>query len=496
MSNLTKNRFRGCLLSVGLVALISALGEFVRRYVDPTNLVMLYLLGVIISASLWGREPSIVAATISVVAFDFLFVPPKLTLSVADTQYLLTFAGLLAVGLVISELTSKMREKAIEARSREAQTTALYNLSRDLAGTLSLDKAINIILLHIKNILSCDLAIYLWESESVRSWHSALPAPEDEPEKAAIRQILSGKGPNGIKTDQFSKSNIQYIPLTMGGRNIGVLSYYLPEKACGLTTEKKKLLEAMANQAALTIERIKLLDENRQIELLHEKEKLQSALLHSISHDLRTPLVSITGSLSSLLQKKKRLAPMIKRELIETAYEESVRMNRLVGHLLDMARIEAGALQVHFRPCDLREIVGVALDELKEDLGSRRIKIEISKEIGDVPLDFFLMTKVITNLIDNAAKFSPPEAPIEITAGVVDGHLQIKVKDEGYGIPAGDLERVFNKFFRVERSQPIRGTGLGLSICRGLVELQGGRIWLERNEDIGTTAIIEIPLKE
>jgi len=473
---------------------MSFLGEFVRRYLDPTNLVMLYLLAVIISANLWGRGPSIATAVVSVLVFDFLFVPPRFTFTVADTQYILTFVGLLIVGIVISELASKMRERAIEARSREAQTTALYNLSKDLAGTLSLEEALRVILFHMKKILGCDLSIHLQEGESVRLWSSRPGGPEDEYDKMAVRRVLFGERAGGGKTGQFSESNVCYAPLRTSRKTIGVLSYGLPEKIRELSPEKKKLLDAISNQAALAIERIKLLEENRQIELLHEKEKLQTALLSSISHDLRTPLVSITGSLSSLLQEKKKLNPSIEQELIETAYEESVRMNRLVGHLLDMAQIEAGALKVHLRPCDIREIIGVSLEELKEKLKAHFVRIEISKEVGDVPMDFFLMTKVMANVIDNAAKYSPQHTPIDLTARIENARLQIRVRDQGYGIPREDLERVFNKFFRVERSQNFQGTGLGLSICRGIVELHDGRIWMESIENRGTTVIIEIPL--
>lgn len=483
------------MLSLGVVALMSFLGEFVQRYLDPTNLVMLYLLAVIISANLWGRGPSIATAVVSVLVFDFLFVPPRFTFTVADTQYILTFVGLLIVGIVISELASKMRERAIEARSREAQTMALYNLNKDLAGALFLGEALQVILSHMKKILGCDISIHLQEGESVRSWSSHPNGHKDESDKMAIRRVLFGDRAGGGNTGQFSELNVCHAPLRTSRKIIGVLSYGFPENARELNPEKKKLLDAMSNQAALAIERIKLLEENRQIELLHEKEKLQAALLSSISHDLRTPLVSITGSLSSLLYKKK-LNPSIKQELLDTAYEESVRMNRLVGHLLDMAQIEAGALEVHMRLCDIREIIEVSLEELKEKLNAHPVRIEISKEVGDVLLDFFWMTKVITNVIDNAAKFSPQHMPIDLTARIENAHLQIRVRDQGCGIPSEDLGRVFTKFFRVERSQNIQGTGLGLSICRGIVELHGGRIWLESIENRGTTVIIDLPLSK
>ncbi|MCX7975047.1 MAG: DUF4118 domain-containing protein [Candidatus Aminicenantes bacterium] len=494
MPKLIVSKYRSYLISLGLVAFMSLIGEFVQRYFDLTNLVMLYLLAVIISANRYGRGPSIVTAVISVIAFDFLFVPPRFTLTVADTQYLLTFAGLLIVGIVISELASKMRARAIEARNREIQTVALYDLSRDLSGTLSLEKAIQVILFHIKKILAFDLTIYLQEGESVKFWNSGPPRPENEQKKIVAKQILSGERASGNLAGQFSELNVRYVPMRASGKTIGVLSFDLEENQ-ELSPEKVRMLEAISNQAALAIERLRLLEENRQIELLHEKERLQSAVLSSISHDLKTPLVSITGSLGTLLQKNRKLSSSARQELIETAYEESVRMARFVDHLLDMARLEAGALKVNYQSCDLQEVIGVALEELKEKLIGRQVRVNLPKDMDEVSVDFFLLTKVMVNLIDNAAKYSLSNTPIEITARAETGHLQIRVTDHGYGIPARDLERVFDKFYRVAKTQNIHGTGLGLTICRGIVELHGGRMWVESQENMGTTVIIDIPIK-
>lgn len=331
---------------------MSLLGEFIQRHLEPTNLVMLYLLAVVVAASLWGRGTAIFTSIIGVLAFDFLFIPPRLTFTVASAQYILTFIGLFIVGLVISELTTKTRERAMEANRRQAQ-----------------------------------------------------------------------------------------------------------------------------------------------IELLKTKEKLQTAILNSISHDLRTPLVSISGALSSILGNGKHLDKDAEIELIKTAYNESSRLNRIVGNLLDMTRIEAGALNISSHLCEIREVLGVSLEELKQDLEDRNIHIDIPKDLPDIPIDFSLITKVLTNLIDNAVKYSPPNSSIYISAKRAEANLHIAISDEGFGIPQKDLPNVFNKFYRVERRQKSQGTGLGLSICKGIVEAHNGKIRIDSIENKGTTVTIELPLQ-
>lgn len=340
-------------LSLAFVALASGIGLWVHRELEPTNLVMVYLLAVVLTAAFLGRGPAILASFLSVLAFDVLFVPPKFSITVYDAQYLVTFAGLLIVGLVISELTSRIREKTIRDLERE-----------------------------------------------------------------------------------------------------------------------------------------------RNIELMKEKEKLQTALLSSISHDLRTPLVSITGALSSLSQDVSSFDPEARKDLIDAAYEETVRFNRLVGNLLDMARVEAGALRVHSKLCDLRDLIGSALHQLDDRLEKRQVQILIPKEMPEIPADFTLLMRVFVNLIDNAVKYSPSDSPIRVSAKLAGDWVRIGVKDEGFGVPKEDLKRIFGKFYRAVKPRQITGTGLGLSICKGIVEAHGGEIWAENNPDKGATFVVSLPLAE
>ena len=225
-----------------------------------------------------------------------------------------------------------------------------------------------------------------------------------------------------------------------------------------------------------------------------ETEKLQTALLNSISHDLRTPLVSITGALSTLLENSSTLSEETRKDLLENAHEESEHLNRLVGNLLDMTRVEAGTLKVNSKPVELRDVIGSALQQLKEKTEKREVRIVIAHELPEIPMDFTLMMRVFINLIDNALKYSPPDTAVDITAKKVEDKAVIEIKDRGFGVPSEDLKRIFDKFFRAVKPRKITGTGLGLSICKGIVEAHKGTIRAENNADMGATFSVTLPI--
>ncbi len=442
------------LLSVLLVLAamaISALIGYEGFDISPTNLVMVYLLAVVLAAMYLGRGPAILASILSVLVFDYFFVPPRLTLSVEDTEYLLTFAGLLLVGIVISYLTASAREQAEAASQREAETAALYALSRDLAAADGLEAVLHAIRTHFEQTFGCAAVLHLGENQLPRSFL-----------------------------------------LQTANRQVGALETALTET--DLSPELQRLLEAFTSQAAQAIERIQLTEQARQIKLLQAAEKLQNALLDSISHDLRTPLVSITGALSTLEQDE-LLDEVARQSLVETAREEADRLNRLVGNLLDMTRLESGALQVKREACDAQDLIGVALGQMESRLAARQIRVEVAPGIPPVSVDFVLIVHVLVNLLDNALKYSPENSPLEIQASLAEQTVQIAVLDRGTGIPSEDLGHIFDKFFRVQRSKPMTGTGLGLAICKGIVEAHGGRIWATLRAGGGTSIIFELPLE-
>jgi two-component system sensor histidine kinase KdpD len=254
------------------------------------------------------------------------------------------------------------------------------------------------------------------------------------------------------------------------------------------------LLDSLANQVALAIERARLVEQAHRAELMEITEKLQAALLNSISHDLRTPLVTITGALSSLSDEATFMNEEARRSLVQTAREEADRLNRLVGNLLDMTRLEAGALRLNLEPCDIQDVIGAALAECETVLGKRKVDADIASELPLIPMDFVLIQRVLVNVIDNALKYSPPDSAIEIQAAPSNAFVEISIGDRGMGIPTADLARIFDKFYRVHHPGSVSGTGLGLSICKGIVEAHGGFIGAENRQGGGTLITVALPL--
>jgi two-component system sensor histidine kinase KdpD len=459
---------------------------------NPANLVMFYLLAVVIVALRLGYGPSVVAAIASVVAFNFFFVPPQYTFHVAEAQYLLTFLGLFIVGMVIASLTSRTRSQTEAARRREQETGQLYSLSRELSATVEQDVIVNRIVNHAQQTFQCESALYLPISGTLQNIaHSkGFRAEQDELATANWAHEHGQSAGRGTKTTPSAAGH--YVPLTSAQRIIGVLALYVEHD---LSLQQQRLLDAFATQSALAIEAVQLGEEAQQAQLLREKEKLQTAVLNSISHDLRTPLVSITGTLSSLLDHDAHLDEHSQSELLVGAYAEAERLNRLVGNLLDMSRLEAGSMKLKRELYDLSEVIGVARSQLREQLGKRQIMINLPDDLPMIPVDLTLFAQVFVNLLDNAVKYSQPETPIEIRACRSNQCVQITIADHGIGIPADDLPHIFEKFYRASTADGQGGSGLGLSICQGIVEAHGGSIEVQNRQGGGACFQINLPLQ-
>jgi two-component system sensor histidine kinase KdpD len=482
------------LVSTSIVALVTILGFLIHGRLEPTNLTMLFLLAVVIVALQWGRGPAILAAALSVAAFDFFFVPPRFTMAVSDTQYLLTFAGLLVVGLVISALASRVREQVRAAHEREASTAALYALSRDLAAASGVPGIPEAVARHVTSVFGRHVAIFLPVGDTLDVAFQSGDFPLDTNERAVATWVFQHGEPAGRGTETLPGSSARYLPLKTAQGIRGVLGVRPADPGDpALSPEQRRLLEAFASQAALAIERAQLAAEARHVQVLQETERLQTALLNSISHDLRTPLASITGALSSLAQDGGSMDEPSRRELLDTAKDGAVRLNRLVGDLLDMTRLEGGALRLRKEPSDVQDLIGTALTQLGETISGRPIEIDIPPGLPFVPLDFVLISRVLVNLLDNAVKYSPPDSPITIRARAVGPNLEIEVADRGPGIPESDIPRLFDMFSRGRRSAH-GGVGLGLAICRGFVEAHAGEIRAENRPEGGLGIAFTIPL--
>jgi two-component system sensor histidine kinase KdpD len=490
------SRWPNYLWAVGLVALATAIGFLIGGRLAPTNLVMLYLLAVLIAAVYLGRGPSILASILGVLTFDFLFVEPYFTFVVSDTQYVITFIGLFLVGLVISALATRARQQADAAQQREAETAELYSLSRDLAAAGDLDAILQEMVKHIQRNFGRDTAVLLPERGRLLVRMVSADLELDEDELAVGDWVYRHGDPAGRHTNTLPSALLRYLPLKTARGIVGVLGVKGPEgSGRDLTPEQRRLMEAFANQAALAIERAQLVEQARRADVLQAAEQLQTALLNSISHDLRTPLVAITGALTSLDEQAEGLDDENRRSLVRTAREEAERLNRLVGNLLSMTRIESGAIRLHREPGDLQDAVGTALQQLGVRVGEHQVVIQVPDDFPLVPMDFTLIVQVIVNLLENAVKYSPGKAPIEVSAALANGAARLQVADRGIGIPPEDLTRIFDKFYRVQRPEHVGGTGLGLSISRGIVEAHGGAISASPRPGGGTVFSVDLPLE-
>jgi two-component system sensor histidine kinase KdpD len=457
-----------------------------------------YLLVVVIAALYLGRGPAILASIAGVLAFDFFFVPPQYAFTVYDTEYLVVFIALLAVGLIISYLTVRAREQAEAAQQRELDTSTLYGLSKDLSAAEGLQEIISAISNNVSQTFGRETVIFLPDAQGNGTLELASNPSNtrlDYNEYAVAVWSFQHGQTAGRGTETLTASTARYIPLQTPRGVVGVLGIKPKDESSHLTPDQRRLLETFATQAALAIERARLADQAQQAQLLQATERLQTALLNSISHDLRTPLVAITGALSSLAEAGSNMDAANRQNLLETALEEADRMNRLVGNLLNMTRLEAGALQVLKQPGDIQDAIGTALDNLGERVDTHKITVHVPEDIPLIPMDFVLIVQVLVNLIDNSLKYSPPQTTISIQVDLQDGEVTIRVSDQGVGIPASDLDRIFDKFYRVQQPENVSGTGLGLSISRGIVEAHGGRIRAENRPAGGATFSFSLPLE-
>lgn len=485
------------LWSLVMVALATGAGMLIGGRIEATNLVMVYLLAVVIAAVYLGRGPAIFASFLGVLTFDFLFVHPFYTFVVSDTEYIITFIGLFLVGVVISQLTARASEQAQAAREREAETAELYDLSRDLASSADVESILSVLQKHLEQTFSRTIAVLLPEGNHLVTRAVSNNMTLNDEELAVADWVYRHAEPAGRHTNTLPAAQLRYLPLKTSKRVVGVLGVGKPNTInTDLTSAQRRLMEAFANQGAQAIERALLEEQNRQIALLQSAEKLQNALLNSISHDLRTPLVAITGALSALDENFSELDENTRSALIENARGESERLNRLVGNLLNMTRIESGAIKLHLEPGDVQDLIGTAIEQLGKRADRNQIKVDVPASFPLVPMDFTLMVQVIVNLLENAIKYSPEDSLIEVIASSDGSKARLKVMDLGVGIPSDDLLRVFDKFYRVQRPENVSGTGLGLSISKGIVDAHGGQIHALNRKGSGTILEVELPLSQ
>jgi two-component system sensor histidine kinase KdpD len=417
---------------------------------------------------------------------------------VSDIRYVLTFAGMLVVGLVISTMASRLRQQADAAREREHRTAALYMLSRELSSLRATPELLHTALRRVADVFASRGVILLPDAAGrlALAAGEASVLGEAGHDQGVAQWVFDHAQPAGAGTPTLPAAGALFLPLLGASRAVGVLGIVPDEPGRVLTRDRFRLAETFASQVALSLERAQLAEHAERTHVLVESERTRSLLLSSVSHDLRTPLSIITGATSSLLADGAPLPEPLRRELVETIAEEAQRLNRLVGNLLDMTRLESGAMPVRKEWHSLEELVGSALGRLESRLQGREVAVRLSPGLPLVQLDEVLMEQVLFNLVENALKYTPAGGPIEIGATLGDGALRIEVADHGPGLPPGQEESVFEKFHRGRREGDPSGVGLGLSICRGIVEAHGGAISAGSREGGGALFRVTLPQPE
>ena len=480
--------------AVAVVVLTTLLCHAMFGRFDGSNLIMVYLLGVCFVAVRSGRGPSLLAACLSVAAFDFFFVPPYWTFAVSDTQYLLTFGVMLIVALLIGTLAVRVRDQAEAARRREQRTQVLYSVSREMAGLRTPEEIGRLTSRHVMEAVRGPAVLLLPGPD-----RTLVASPPDAPgiatdsRDASVAQWVFDHGQMaGQGTDTLPGASAMYLALRSGERILGVLALRADESLRPLSPDQLDLVEAVSAQAAAALHRARLAAEGEEARVTAERERLRSTLLSSVSHDLRTPLAAITGAASGLLEAPAPEAPA-RRELAETIYEEAQRLNRLVANLLDMTRLESAAVPLKREWHSIEEVVGSALGRLEDGLAGRPVETVMPSDLPLVPIDAVLVEQVLVNLLENALKYTDNGCGIRVSAWREEAGVGVEVADEGTGLKPGDEERVFEKFYR--GSSGARGFGLGLAICRAIVSAHGGRIWAENRTPRGATFRFTIPIE-
>jgi len=484
------------LTAVAAVTAATGISWMMFPFFEPANLIMTYLLAIVVIAARYGRGPSVLAAVASVAAFDFFFVPPHLTFAVADTQYVLTFAVMLFVGLVISGLTARIRLQAETARQREQRTAALYAMSGQLAETGAVEDLVAIAARHIAEVFDAEVGAALADAGGqlrIVRREGGLAADQDD--VALSLWVLEHRRPAGLGTGTSASARAVYVPLIGHRGPLGVVSIRPRQRDAFAIPGSLRQLETFINQTALAVERARSADEAQEARVRAETERLRNALLTSVSHDLRTPLATITGAATTILESGAHLDHRTQQELLESVREEADRLNRLVQNLLEMTRLESGALQLRRDWHPLEEVVGAALGRLSKSLGTRRVTVNIPPELPLVAIDDVLIEQVFVNLLENAIKYTPPDSAIRILVSATDQSVTVEVADHGPGLPKGHEARVFEKFYRAA-SDGRRGAGLGLAICRGVVAAHGGRIWAHNLPEGGVAFLFTLPLTD
>jgi two-component system sensor histidine kinase KdpD len=479
--NFQKNSLWPYVGALGVTIISTLLSYLMLGRFELANLIMVYLLGVVFIASHFGRGPSLFASFLGVAAFDFFFVPPYFSFSVSDTQYWITFMAMLAVSIIISHLMANVRSQAKVASHRERRALVLYAMSRDMTAGQSEEEILHSAVHHLYSEFSSQNVILFPDSNGriIYPRGPALPESLHAADLSIAQWVMDHNEHAGLGTHTLPGAEAVYFPLNIKTSVMGVLVLLPNNLRRVFLPEQQKLLETFIGQIAQAIMRVRLTEQARTAQVEMAAEHLRNSLLSSISHDLRTPLTSIVSSASTLVKEDQALQPEDKLEHCRAIYDEGLRMSSLVNNILDMARLDAGAMQLNKQDTALEDIIDTVLTRLQKRLAGRQVIVKLPPGMPMLYADALLIEQVLSNLLENVLRYTPERSPIEISAKTTETTEDISVADQGPGIPVGLEDKLFEKFYRVHPGVAQGGVGLGLSICKAIVTAHGGSIYAQ-----------------
>lgn len=492
-------------LSLLMVAMITLIGWWLKPQLEVINIAFLYILPVLLSAIWWGKWPSYLSAIAGILALDFYFIEPIMTFSIADVRYVWSFLIFLLLSALIGGRTNELKKESKQARQQEKSTRAVYEFSRDIAAVVdteaisrslarqageTIERKIIVLLTNEKGKIKNETS---FDPELSKSNDKTVATTLSDAEAAVVAWVYKNKQPAGRSTDTLPGGNYLYVPIYSQEQVFGVFGVYLAQQK--LTPTERRLIDAWVRLAAVAMERVSLAEQARHNDMLIEADKLRTALFNSISHELKTPLSAIMGSVSTLLEAEHLYSKEDRSELLNNIKDSSLRMERLIGNLLDTARLESGMMEIKSDWCDIEDIIGTTLRRMGDLVKNNQLTINIEQDLPLIKADCVLIEQVFVNLIDNAIKYSDHQAEIVISAKKFNNDIEISIMDHGSGIPTEDLEKIFNKFYRVEQPKKVTGTGLGLSICKGIIEAHKGKIYAMNRSSGGAIICFTLPIE-
>jgi two-component system, OmpR family, sensor histidine kinase KdpD len=486
--------FVAALIAVGIAV---GFGEALWPWLGRENIALVFLTAIVSVAVGFGLGPSLVASAAAALSYNFFFTDPYYTFSINDPRDVTAVVFFTIVAVIVSNVAARARFQADAAMGRARATELLYAFSRKLAAVGTLDDVLWATAYQAALMLKVRVVLLLPEDGSLTVKAGYPPEDTlDEADLAAAKWAWQSDRAAGRGSDNLPGARRLYLPMHTGRGPIGVVGIDSDKPGPILAPDERRLLDALTDQAALAIERIRLVEDMDRAERSMETERLRSALLTSISHDLRTPLAAVLGAAGTLKSLSSKLSEVEQAELLSTIIEESERLNRFIANLLDMTKLESGAIVANAGLHDLGDIIGSALQRAGKILARHRVEVDIASDLPMLELDAVLFEQVLFNILDNAAKYAPPATTVRIQSWREHEAVTLQILDEGDGIPAADLERIFDKFYRVQKGDQVRaGTGLGLAISRGFVEAMHGTIAAgNRSDRPGAVFSIRLPI--